>query len=155
MPKLHRTKFNGTYADWPRFWNLFSETIDKSGVSPVNKFAYLRELLCDKARKTIEAPPHTAEGYNRTISILKDRFGKESEIVKTFGKEILDLPHIPTANTKKKHEKLPYSVQSLETLKQLDAINGPVSMVLDKLPAMRGSCTKRLRVGNMGLCTVY
>ena len=86
-------------------------------------------MLCDKARKTIEALPHTAEGYNRTISILKDRFGKESEVVQTFVKEILDLPHIPTANTKKIHDfykKLPYSVQSLETLKQLDAINGTV-----------------------------
>ena len=29
LPKLHITKFNGTYADWPRFWNLFFETIDK------------------------------------------------------------------------------------------------------------------------------
>ncbi len=27
LPKLHITKFNGTYADWPRFWNLASETI--------------------------------------------------------------------------------------------------------------------------------
>ena len=72
------------YADWPRFWNLFSETIDKSGVSPVNEFAYLQELLGDKARKTIEALPHTAEGYNQAISILKDRFRKESEIVKSL-----------------------------------------------------------------------
>ena len=106
----------------------FSETTDKSGVSRINKFAYVRELLCDKARKTIEDQPHTTEGYNRAISILKDRFGKESEVVQTFVTEILDLPHIPTAI---------------------------VSMVLDKLPAMRGSCTKRLRVGNMGLCTIY
>jgi hypothetical protein len=78
LPKLHITKFNGTYAHWPRFWNLFSETIDKSGISPINKFAYLQELLCDKAKRSIEALRHTAEGYNRAISILKDRFGKES-----------------------------------------------------------------------------
>ena len=145
LPKLHITKFNGTYADWPRFWNLFSETIDKSGISPINKFAYLQELLCDKAKRSIEALPHTAEGYNRAISILKDRFGKESEVVKTFVKEILDLPHIATANTKKInefYEKLAYCVQSLETLKQLDAINGTVSMILDKLPAIRGDLVR-------------
>lgn len=58
LPKLHITKFNGTYADWPRFWNLFSETIDKTHVSPVNKFAYLRELLGEKAKKSVEALPH-------------------------------------------------------------------------------------------------
>ena len=140
LPKFHITRFNGTYGDWPKFWNLFSETIDKSSISPVNKFAYLQELLCEKAKRSIEALPHTLEGYNRAISILKDRFGKESEVVKTFVKEILELPHIASANTKKIHdfyEKLSYCVQSLETLKQLDAINGTVSMVLDKLPAIR------------------
>ena len=106
----------------------------------MNKFTYLQELLCEKAKRSIEALPHTSEGYNRAISILKDRFGKESEVVKTFVKEILELPHIATANIKKIHfyEKLSYCVQSLETLKQLDAINGTVSMVLDKLPAIRG-----------------
>ncbi|XP_028419027.1 uncharacterized protein LOC114544609 [Dendronephthya gigantea] len=145
LPKLHITKFNGTYADWPRFWSLFSETIHKTSVSPVNKFAYLRELLCEKASKAIEALPHTSEGYNRAIVILKDRFGKESEIVKTFVKEILDLPHLATANAKKIHEfyeKLVYCVQSLETLNRLDVINGTVPMVLDKLPAIRGDLVR-------------
>ena len=28
LPKLVITKFNGTYADWPRFWGQYSETID-------------------------------------------------------------------------------------------------------------------------------
>ena len=145
LPKLHITKFNGTYGDWPRFWNLFSETIDKSSISPVNKFAYLQELLCEKAERSIEALPHTSEGYNRAISILTDRFGKESEVVKTFVKEVLELQHIATANTKKIHdfyEKLSCCVQSLEKLKQLDVINGTVSMVLDKLPTIRGDLVR-------------
>ena len=70
LPKLEITKFNGTYADCPRFWSLYSETIDKTVDTPVSKFSYLRELLCEKARKTIEALPHTPEGYNRAVSIL-------------------------------------------------------------------------------------
>ena len=65
------TKFNGSYADWPRFWGQYSETIDKTNVPPVTKFAYLRELMDFKVRKTVEALPHSAEGYNRTVSILK------------------------------------------------------------------------------------
>ena len=111
----------------------------------MNKFAYLQELLCEKAKRSIEALPHTSKGYNRAISILKDRFGKESEVVKTIVKEILELPHIATANIKKIHdfyEKLSYCVQSLETLTQLGAINGTVSMVLDKLPAIRGDLVR-------------
>ena len=83
------TVFNGSYGDWLRFWGqFFSETIHKTSVPPVTKFTYLRELLCDQAKRTIEALPFTAEGYNRAISILQDRFGKESEIVRTYVKEI-------------------------------------------------------------------
>ena len=85
LPKLVITKFNGTYADWPRFWGQYSESIDKSSVPPVTKFTYLRELLDARVRKTVEALPQTAEGYNRALTILKDRFGKESEIVKAYG----------------------------------------------------------------------
>ena len=61
LPKLVITRFNGTYADWPRFWGQYSETIDKSNVPPVTKFAYLRELLDARVRKTVEALPHSAE----------------------------------------------------------------------------------------------
>ena len=94
LPKLVITKFNGTYQDWPRFWNQFRETIDKSSVSSVTKFSYLRELLDKKVKPEVEALPFTSEGYNRAKSILESKYGKESEIVKAYTKQILDLPHI-------------------------------------------------------------
>ena len=135
LPKLIITKFNGTYADWPRSWGQYSETIDKTNVPPVTKFTYLRELLDTKVRKTVEALPYSAEGYNRAVAILKDRFGKQSEIVKAYVKEILELPYTPTGNPKRIHEfhnKLSHSVQSLETLHSLHEVNGMVSLTLDK-----------------------
>ena len=145
LPKLVITRFNGTYADWPRFWGQYSETIDKSNVPPVTKFAYLRELLDARVRKTVEALPHSAEGYNRATSILKDRFGKQSEIVKAYVKEILELPYSPTGNPRRIHEfydKLSHSVQSLETLKSLHEVNGMVSLTLEKLPIIRGDLVR-------------
>lgn len=145
LPKLVITKFNGTYADWPRFWGQYSESIDKTDVPPVTKFTYLRELLDVKVRRTIEALPHSAEGYNRALSILKDRFGKHSEIVKAYVKEILELPHTPTGNLKRIHEfydKLSYSVQSLDSLKSLHEVNGMVSLTLEKLSAIRGDLVR-------------
>ena len=140
LPKLVITKFNGTYADWPRFWGQYSEIIDKTNVPPVTKFTYLRELLDAKVRKTVEALPHSVEGYNRAVSILKDRFGKQSEIVKAYVKEILELPYNPTGTPKRIyefHDKLFHSVQSLETLNSLHEVNGMVSLTLDKLPIIR------------------
>ena len=67
LPKLTITKFNGTFTDWTRFWNQFSETIDKTDIPNVTKFAYLRELLETNVRKTVEALPFTSEGYTRAI----------------------------------------------------------------------------------------
>ena len=82
----------------------FSETIHKTSIQPVTKFTYLRELLCDKTKRAIEALPFTAEGYNKAFSILQDTFGKESEIVKTYVKEILDLPYKASSDPKRIHD---------------------------------------------------
>ena len=145
LPKLVITKFNGTYADWPRFWGQYSETIDKTNVPPVTKFTYQRELLNAKVRKTVEALPHSVEGYNRAVSILKDRFGKQSEIVKANVKEILELPYNPTGTPKRIyefHDKLFHSVHSLETLNSLHEVNGMISSTLDKLLIIRGDLVR-------------
>jgi len=114
-------------------------------VSPVTKLTYLRELLDDRVRKTIEALPNSPEGYNRAKEILEERFGKESEIVKAYLKEIIDLPHTPTANPRKIlefFEKLSYNVQALESLNRLSHVNGMVSLTLEKLPTIRGDLVR-------------
>ena len=139
LPKLMMTKFDGTYMDWSRFWGQFTEAIDKTGVQPITKFSYLRELLDVKVKRAIEALPFTAEEYNRAKSILSERFGKESEIVKASIKEILDLPSISSPNPRKIvefSEKLTYCVQALQSLNKLEQVNRAVSMTLDKLPAI-------------------
>ena len=131
--------------DWPRFWGQFSEAVDKSTIAPISKFTYLCELLEPSVKRVVEALPFTPEGYNRVKSILKDRFGKESEIEKAYVKEILELPHITSPSPKKIgefYEKLSYSGQALETMKRLDQVSGNVSMTLDKLPAIRGDLVR-------------
>ena len=40
LPKLVITKFDGTSMDWPRFWGQFEETIDKTSIASITKFAY-------------------------------------------------------------------------------------------------------------------
>ena len=94
LPKLVISKFDGSFMDWPRFWGQFCEAIDKSSIAPITKFTYLRELLCPKVKRCVEALPFTPEGYNRAKSILLDKYGKESKIVNSYVKEILGLPYI-------------------------------------------------------------
>ena len=95
--KLVITKFNGTFQDWPRFWEQFSEATDKSSIASITKFSFMRELLALKPRMSIEALPFSAEGYNCAVAILKDKYGKYSEMkeeLKAYNKVILELPLI-------------------------------------------------------------
>ena len=145
LPKLVITKFNGSFKDWPRFWGQFIEGIDKSSVAPITKFTYLLELLGPKAKTCVESLPFSVEGYNRAKAILQDKYGKESEIVKSYVREIFDLPHIPNSNPRKIaefSETLTYCVRALETLRKLDQVNGNVSMTLDKLSGIRGDLVR-------------
>ena len=145
LPKLVLTKFDGSYMNWPKFWGQFSEAIDKSAIAPITKFTYLLELLEPKVKRCIEALPFSPEGYNRAKAILEDKYGKESEIVKCYIKEILDLPQISGANPRKIAEfceKLTHSVQALETMGKLSQISGNVSMTLDKLSSIRGDLVR-------------
>ncbi len=145
LPKLEIAEFDGSYMDWLRFWGQFEEIVDKTNVASTSKLAYLRGLLCKKVQKGIEALPFTAEGYNCAKSILKSTYGKESEVIKAYTKEIMELPHIPNVNLKRIHEfseKLMYCVQSLQTLGKLQQVEGNVAMTLDKLPAIRGDLVR-------------
>ena len=97
LPKSNTTKFDGTFQDWPRFWGQFCEAIVKSSIAGVTKFSYLRELWAPKVKASIGALPFTPKGYLRALSILKDKYGKESKMVKAY-KEILELPVISGVN---------------------------------------------------------
>ena len=145
LPKLVITKFNGSFKDWPRFWGQFTEGIDKSSVAAITKFTYLLELLTPKAKTCVESLPFSVEGYNRAKAILKDKYGKESEIVKSYVKEILELPSISNSNPRRISEfseTLTYCVRALQTLNKLDQVNGNVSMTLDKLSCIRGDLVR-------------
>jgi hypothetical protein len=80
LPKLIITKFNGAYQDWPRFWEQFRETVDKTSIDAVVKLAYLQELLEPKIRKSVEALPFTSEGYNRARVSFKRDMGNNQKL---------------------------------------------------------------------------
>ena len=76
FPKLVISQFEGTHLDWFRFWNQYETQIDKSGLSPISKFSYLKELLAPKVRVLNDGLPFTTVGYERVKVILKSKFGK-------------------------------------------------------------------------------
>ena len=66
--------------------------------SPITKLSYLKELLEQKVRATIEGLPFTTEGYEQAKNILKTKYGKENEIVNTHVTNIMSLPVIYGSN---------------------------------------------------------
>jgi len=95
LPKFQIARFNGTYEDWPRFWNQFVEIIDKATMLGVTKFTFLKSFLDQKVNHSVEGLPFSNEGYNRAKSILLDKYGKDSEIIKAYFQQIFELPFIP------------------------------------------------------------
>ena len=146
LPKLTITKFNGSHTNWLRFWNIYEAEIDKcSDMAAVTKFAYLKDLLEPKVRAGIDGLPFSSEGYERAKNILRNKYGKTSEMVNAYVQNIMGLPIISGANPARIHqfyEALSFNVQALKTLGKFKEVNGYVRMSIDKLPGIRGDLVR-------------
>ena len=114
--------------DWFRFWNKYEVEIDKTDISPVTKFSYLKELVISTVRVAIDGLTLTVEGYERAKQILKAKYGKSSEVVNSYVQSIMSLPQIRGSHVVTKvhdfYAKLGPSVQALESLGKLKDIQG-------------------------------
>ena len=145
LPKLVITKFNGTHLDFGRFWNQFEAEIDNDECAEVTKFSYLKELLVPNVRTAIDGLPFTNEGYRKAKEILKNKYGKESEVINAHVQAVMSLGMINNANPGPIHnfyEKLVTHIQALETMGKLTEINGYVRMILDRLPGIRSDLVR-------------
>ena len=82
---------------------------------------------------------------NRAKSILQERFGNKSEIVKSYVKKIMGLPYNQNANPKKIGEfsvRLNHCVQALQTMDKINQVDGYVAVTLEKLPDIPGDLVK-------------
>ncbi|XP_028405750.1 uncharacterized protein LOC114528320 [Dendronephthya gigantea] len=145
LPKLVISKFQGTPLDWQRFWSQFETEIDKSEITQVGKFSYLKELLVLKVRASIDGLPFTSEGYERAKNILKTKYGKPSKVSNAHVQQIMSLQTVRGSQPGRIHEfygTLVTNVQALETLGKIREINGYVRATLDKLPDIRADLVR-------------
>ena len=115
LPKPVISQFEGTHLDWFRFLNQYETQIDKSGISPISKFSYLKELLAPKTRVLIDGLPFITEGYKRAKVVLKSKFGKPSEVAKAHIENVISLPVINNSHPGRIHsfyEKLVFGLWS-------------------------------------------
>ena len=145
LPKLSITQFDGKCTNWLLFWNKFVAEIDSADLSPVTKFAYLKEFVEPKVRADIDGLPLTIEGYERAKNILKGKHGKISEIVNAYVQNIPDLPMVKGSEPSEVnnfYKVLLFNVQSLETLGKIERVNGMTRSVLDKLSGIKSDLVK-------------
>ena len=77
---------------------------------------------------THDGLPFTPKGYEKMKSILKERFGNDSQAEEAYVNDILELPKVRTLAPKihQFYEWSLYNVQSLKTLGKLNKVNGNV-----------------------------
>ena len=90
--KIEITKFKGNHLDWTHFWSQFETEVDRSSLSPVAKFSYLKEFRGTKPRSMIEGLPFTSDSYNRAKSIPARKYGKPSEVSNAHIQSVMGLP---------------------------------------------------------------
>lgn len=113
VPELVVTKYNG--ASLLRIGshsgaNSKRPEIDKADLPAVTKFAYMKELVEQRAKRGIDGLPFSPEGYERAKNILKANYGKTSEIINAYVENILAV------KIHDFYETLLCNVQSLEAL---------------------------------------
>lgn len=84
-------KFDGLYENWLLFINKFEVEIDKMDLLFVIKFVYLKELLEFKVRVDIDGLLLIIEGYERVKNIIREEYGKISEIINIYVNNIFEF----------------------------------------------------------------
>ena len=99
-------------------------------MAPITKLSYLKEFVVPKVRQAVDGLPINAEGYNKAKSILGNRYGKESEIVKAYMRGVIDLPTVRGSDP-------------IQVLKLYERFKGNVQLTLDKLSGIRNDLVSR------------
>lgn len=101
LPKIEMPIFNGNYTEFMPFFEMFTKTIDeRTDLSKIEKFSYLKGLLKDDAAKSIEGLALTSGNYDNALHILNERFGNKNKIISMHVKELLQLPVLSSAKGK-------------------------------------------------------
>ena len=121
LPKLVIKKFDGKIINWQTFWDQYESSIDRQeNLSDIDKFGYLRTLLCDSARETISGLLLTSENYKEAIKLLKDRFANPQVQVSAYMDQLYKLKRIESmANVyelRKLYDKVESSIRNLNSL---------------------------------------
>ena len=102
-------------------------------------------MLEPKVHLLVEGLPFNTDGYTSVKNILTSRYGKIIEVVNAHVQATMTFPIVHRSNPiciYEFYEKLQTHVQSLETVRKLNAIKVYVRNTLDKLPQIRSDLVR-------------
>ena len=118
LPKLEMKKFSGTNIEYYQEWyQIFMATIDKSSLSGVEKFIYLKMALEGEAMKLIEGYPVTEGNYALALGDLNEAYGDPDVVINHHVSKLLNLPSQTTPQSLRNlYTSISAHVRSLEAL---------------------------------------
>ena len=92
-PALELTKFSGSVKEWLPFWATFKKVHEDVNLSKDNKLYLLRKSMVEESRahELVFSYPPIGDNYEKVISSLKNRFGRNDLLIEFYVRELLGL----------------------------------------------------------------
>ncbi|CAB0005019.1 unnamed protein product, partial [Nesidiocoris tenuis] len=124
LPTIEWIKFDGDIKKWLGFWGQFRKVHEDKTMSNEDKFHYLLQATVpnSKARRLVESIPITTDGYEKAISLLKERFAHDDWLIEVYFRELLSSVMKHVVNRSSHNVPLPLSNLYDEVSAQLHAL---------------------------------
>ena len=93
LPKLTLHRFDGNPKEWVRWFSLFEALVhNQETLSSAEKMAHLQGAVGGLAQQCIQGMLYRGDLYEAALTLLKDRFGREEDIVSANLREVFACP---------------------------------------------------------------
>ena len=116
LPKLEFVKFSGDVKQWIKFWGQFEKIDMDKEIPEADKFLYLLQATDGRAKELIEVYPPSGDNYQKAISDLKRRFGREELLIDIYIRELIDLIVNKKDDLTTLYDKLRANINNLDSL---------------------------------------
>ncbi|XP_073955010.1 uncharacterized protein [Choristoneura fumiferana] len=98
LPKLDLPTFDGNLLRWQEFWDQYKSNIHERNLPDVDKLLYLKASLQGSAKKVIEGLESTNKNYHIAVQALRERYGKESQVIDAHYSALTKISPADTSN---------------------------------------------------------
>ena len=118
LPSLNLPTFEGSYATWLGFHDLFMSLVDNDPqLTDIEKLLHLKGCLRNEAAEIVTALDLSSENYTVAWELLKNRYDNRRLIRESHFKELLKLPVISREfSVRALHDQTQKHVRSLKAL---------------------------------------